>query len=86
MGTKIYNHADTDGHFRRKDSVFRRFVSQDPSSPFPAEAGRYALIANLGCPWAGRALLVRRLKGLDDAIQLILTDPELVEFSFLHVL
>ena len=75
---KIYKHADKDGNFRRKDSVFRSFVSRDPSSQFPAESGRYALIANLGCPWAGRALLVRRLKGLDSVIQLILTDPELV--------
>lgn len=76
---KIYSHADTDGNFRRKDSVFRNFVSKDHSSSFPAEADRYALIANLGCPWAGRALLVRRLKGLDTIIQLILTNPELVK-------
>ena len=73
----IYKHADADGQFRRKPSVFRDFVSQDPASEFPAEKDRYALYVNYGCPWAHRAIIVRRLKGLESVIQLIVTDPEL---------
>ncbi|KAL9109017.1 MAG: hypothetical protein Q9227_006257 [Pyrenula ochraceoflavens] len=74
---KIYKHADDDGHFRRKDSAFRDFVSSDPTSSFPAEYDRYVLYVNYGCPWAHRAILVRRLKGLENIIQLVVTDPEL---------
>jgi putative glutathione S-transferase len=63
--------ADKDGHFRRKDSVFRSFISRSPSAEFPAEANRYVLYINLGCPWAHRTNIVRSLKGLEDIIQLV---------------
>ncbi len=43
--------TDSDGHFRRKASQFRNFVSADPSAEFPAEKNRYVLYINLGCPW-----------------------------------
>lgn len=44
--------ADKDGHFRRKASQFRGWVSADPEAKFPAERGRrYVLYLNLGCPW-----------------------------------
>ncbi|KAF3392787.1 Glutathione S-transferase omega-like 2 [Penicillium rolfsii] len=75
--TKIYKHADSDGHFRRKDSSFRSWISRDPSAEFPAEKDRYVLYINYGCPWAHRANLVRTLKGLQDVIQMAVLDPEL---------
>lgn len=76
--------ADKDGHFRRKDSSFRDFISKDPSSKFPAEKNRYALYVNNGCPWAHRTILVRGLKGMDDSIiQLILTGFELTSEGWL---
>ena len=34
------------------------------------EAGRYRLVAARACPWANRAIIVRRLLGLEDAISL----------------
>lgn len=37
---------------------------------WPAEAGRYRLIAARACPWANRTVIVRRLLGLEDAISL----------------
>ena len=43
--------ADKDGHFRRKASQFRNWVTADPEGEFPAEKGRYVLYLNLGCPW-----------------------------------
>ena len=45
------NVADKDGHFRRKESQFRNWVTADPDAEFPAEKGRYVLYLNLGCPW-----------------------------------
>ncbi|EAU32283.1 hypothetical protein ATEG_06899 [Aspergillus terreus NIH2624] len=74
---QIYRHADADGHFRRKDSVFRSFVSPDADAEFPAERDRYVLYLAYGCPWAHRTNIVRTLKGLDDIIQLVVLDPEL---------
>ncbi|KAL1616250.1 hypothetical protein SLS54_008543 [Diplodia seriata] len=63
--------ADEDGTFRRQASKFRSFI---PSEQFPAEAGRYVLYINYGCPWAHRANIVRTLKGLEDIIELIEVD------------
>ncbi|MFL4475469.1 glutathione S-transferase family protein [Paeniglutamicibacter sp. MACA_103] len=37
---------------------------------WPLEAGRYRLVAARACPWANRAIIVRRLLGLEDAISL----------------
>lgn len=45
--------SDKDGHFRRKDSVFRDWISKEANSKFPPEKGRYVLYANYGCPWVG---------------------------------
>jgi putative glutathione S-transferase len=50
-------------------------VSMDGSTGFRAEPGRYLLYASLACPWSQRALIVRRLLGLDRVIGLSLTDP-----------
>ncbi|MEV4953892.1 glutathione S-transferase family protein [Paenarthrobacter nitroguajacolicus] len=37
---------------------------------WPVEPGRYRLIAARACPWANRAVIVRRLLGLEDVISL----------------
>lgn len=63
------------GEFRRQNSAFRDRVTADGSSGYPAAAGRYHLYVSLACPWASRALLVRRLKGLEDAVGLTVVDP-----------
>ncbi len=39
------------------------------------EAGRYRLIAARACPWAGRAVIARRLMGLEGVISLGLCGP-----------
>ncbi|MDO5534211.1 MAG: glutathione S-transferase C-terminal domain-containing protein [Propionibacteriaceae bacterium] len=41
----------------------------------PVEPGRYRLIAARACPWANRAIIVRRLLGLEDAISLGMPGP-----------
>ncbi|KAF5862856.1 hypothetical protein ETB97_011096 [Aspergillus alliaceus] len=74
---KVYRHADADGHFRRKDSVFRSIVSSDPTAEFPAEKDRYILYLGYGCPWVHRPNIVRSLKGLEEIIPLVVLDPEL---------
>ena len=49
-----------DGAFVRPESPWRRRVTADGSSGFPAEDGRYHLYVNLGCPWAWRTVSVTR--------------------------
>ncbi len=69
--------AETDdgGRFVRQDSRFRDTVTADGSSGFAAAAGRYHLYVSLACPWAHRAIIVRHLKGLEDAISMSVVDP-----------
>jgi hypothetical protein len=54
-------------------------VTRNGSSGFPVEPGRYHLYASLACPWSQRALIVRRVLGLERVIGLSLTDPVLSE-------
>jgi putative glutathione S-transferase len=64
-----------DGRWVRQESAFRRHVSADGSSGFPAAAGRYHLYASLACPWSQRTLIGRLLKGLEPAIAVSYADP-----------
>lgn len=67
--------SDRRGAFVRQQSRFRDWVSADGSTGFPAEPGRYHLYVSLACPWASRAVIVRKLKGLEDVIGLTVVDP-----------
>jgi len=64
-----------DGSFRRQESQFRRWVSDEPGSEFPVQGGRYHLYVARACPWAHRTIIARRLMGLQDAIGLSFVDP-----------
>jgi putative glutathione S-transferase len=71
--------ADEEGRFVRDQTAFRDWVRADGSSRFPAEAGRYHLYVSLACPWATRALIIRRLKRLESAISLSIVHPHMGE-------
>lgn len=61
-----YDTDSTGGRFEREASSFRRWVTRDGERDgFPAQSGRYHLYVSFACPWAHRALILRRLKGLD---------------------
>ncbi|PWN28889.1 hypothetical protein BDZ90DRAFT_245558 [Jaminaea rosea] len=61
--------ASSDGEFRRQTSSFRSLVQ--PNSPHPPARNRYKLFVALACPWAHRALIVRKLKGIDKVSDLL---------------
>lgn len=63
------------GEFERQEDAFRARVSTDPAAKFPVAAGRYHLYVSLACPWASRTVILRKLKGLEDAIGLTVVDP-----------
>jgi putative glutathione S-transferase len=64
-----------DGSFRRQESQFRRWVSDEPGNEFPVEGGRYHLYVARACPWAHRTIIARRLMGLEHSIGLSFVDP-----------
>ncbi len=61
---------NTDGRFVRPRTSFRDWITADGGSGFPAEAGRYHLYIAWACPWAHRTAILRKLKGLEEAIGL----------------
>jgi glutathionyl-hydroquinone reductase len=69
-----YDTKATGGRFVRSESAFRNWVTADgapgPSGRggFAAEPGRFHLYVSLACPWAHRTLVMRALKGLEEAI------------------
>lgn len=63
------------GELKRQEDAFRAWVTDDTSLPHPVARGRYHLYVSLACPWASRALIVRHLKRLDEAIGMTVVDP-----------
>ena len=45
-------------------------ITDDGSSPFRAEPGRYHLYYSLYCPWAQRPLIALKLRGLDGIVSI----------------
>jgi putative glutathione S-transferase len=74
-GAQFREETGEGGAFVRQESGFRDWISADGSTAFPAEAGRYHLYVSYACPWAHRAIIARRLKGLEDAIAMSVVDP-----------
>jgi putative glutathione S-transferase len=77
-----YDTAKTGGAFIRQESAFRGRVTRDGSSGFKAEAGRYHLYVSLACPWAHRTLVMRKLKRLDEAIDVTTVEPLMLEHGW----
>lgn len=76
--------ASPDGEFIRDTNYIEDRISgrvsevtaqENGTFHWPLESGRYRLIAARACPWAHRAVITRRLMGLEDAISLGLAGP-----------
>ena len=75
MSAQFPDEESDDGEFARQEDAFRDWVSNDGSTRYPVQAGRYHLYVSLACPWASRTVIVRHLKGLEGAIGLTVLDP-----------
>ncbi|ASR37831.1 glutathione-dependent reductase [Prauserella marina] len=63
------------GEFYRAPNRFADRITIDGRYGWPVEQGRYRLVVSRACPWASRALIVRRLLGLEEAISVAVADP-----------
>src|SRR5437867_10242466 len=63
------------GEFQRQEDAFREWISNDGSTRYAAAEDRYHLYVSLACPWASRAVIFRKLKGLEEVIGMTIVDP-----------
>ena len=63
-------YVDSGKEFKRDTAYIETRITRDGADGFAVEPGRYRLIAARACPWANRAIIVRRLLGLEEAISL----------------
>ncbi|MFH7244033.1 MAG: glutathione S-transferase family protein [Spirulina sp.] len=61
------------GDYQRPPSQCRGWIA--PNGPHPPAFQRYGLMVGMGCPWAHRTLMTRALKGLEDAVTVVVVEP-----------
>ena len=76
---KWYDTSKNGGKFERQASKFRDNISNDEDAKYPVESGRYHLYVSLACPWAHRALIFRKLKGLEEHLDVSVVHPEMLD-------
>jgi len=68
-------YVNPSGEFSRDQRYIATRITADGRDGYPVEAGRYRLVVSRACPWANRAIIVRRLLGLEDALSMGIAGP-----------
>ena len=63
------------GEFTRDQRYIATRITADGRDGYPVEPGRYRLVVSRACPWANRAIIVRRLLGLEDVLSMGICGP-----------
>src|SRR4051794_20219320 len=74
MPSRTSTYVEQGQSFDRDMDYIPDRITRD-SDTWPVQPGRYRLVAARACPWANRAIIVRRLLGLEDVISLGLCGP-----------
>ncbi|MFB9375387.1 glutathione S-transferase family protein [Kineococcus gynurae] len=68
-------YVNPSGSFERDQNYLSTRITADGREGYPVEAGRYRLVVSRACPWANRAIIVRRLLGLEEALSMGVCGP-----------
>ncbi|GAA2895265.1 glutathione S-transferase [Actinoplanes cyaneus] len=63
------------GEYTRDQRYIATRITADGRDGYPVEPGRYRLVVSRACPWANRAIIVRRLLGLEDVLSMGVAGP-----------
>jgi len=63
------------GEFDRDTRYIPTRITADGRDGYPVHPGRYRLVVSRACPWASRAVIVRRLLGLEDVLSMGIAGP-----------
>ncbi|MET9604190.1 glutathione S-transferase C-terminal domain-containing protein [Streptomyces sp. NPDC006512] len=69
------NYVNTGAEYTRDGRYLADRITADGRDGFPVEAGRYRLVVSRACPWASRAVIVRRLLGLERVLGMAVAGP-----------
>ncbi|WNL41458.1 glutathione S-transferase family protein [Halomonas sp. PAMB 3264] len=75
------------GEFVRESAKLRDWVGKTDDADrasLPAEQDRYHLYVSLACPWAHRALIMRKLKGLEGLVGVSCTSPLMLDHGWTY--
>jgi putative glutathione S-transferase len=73
--TEAGTYVNPTGEFSRDQRYITTRITADGRDGFPVEPGRYRLVVSRACPWANRAIIVRRLLGLQDVLSMGIAGP-----------
>ena len=76
--TDIVNPETEDGEFHRQQQFFR----DNLGTKYKAQKERYHLYVSLACPWAHRTLIMRKLKKLDQFIDISIVHPHMLDHGW----
>jgi putative glutathione S-transferase len=75
MAETTTSYVSPTGEFSRDQRYIATRVTRDGRDGYPVEPGRYRLVVSRACPWASRAVVVRRLLGLEPALSMGICGP-----------
>ena len=63
------------GEFTRDTKYIETRITADGRDGYPVQPDRYRLVVARACPWANRAIIVRRLLGLESVLSIGFCGP-----------